>query len=475
MLDANLWRLSDDIVPVHTHDGREVLVHAAPDGSHEVLNGEREASRIASTSPQLGCVAADAHERRGGVSRRTVVGAMGAFAGLGALSVVSPTPRYAFASTPAAAPGRAGRDALVVIFLRGAIDGLQVLVPLGDAHYLRARPGLAVRPEQALPASTGFGFHPAMKPLLPLWNAGELAAVHAVGNPSATRSHFDSQLAMERAAPASLRSGWLGRHLAATSSSTDLVRAVTVGDRVAVSASGAFPTVSFSGEVKDFDVRGWQPHRPGIDQALARLHRSAGGRVAADAARAVAGVAGLAEARATPPGNAPYPADAFGRGLREVARVLKSGAPVEAACLDLGGWDMHRDQGDPFEEWGPMRRNLDSFARGLAAFRSDLGSLWGSTTVVTLSEFGRRVQENSAGGTDHGHGNVMFVAGGGVAGGRVHGRWPGLAPSALLDGDLAITTDYRDVVAEVLTKRLKTPNLAAVFPGHKVRKVGVIR
>lgn len=469
---TGLWRLHDDIVPVHTHDDRDILVHATADG-YEVLSGEREAGELAAAS--LGALACEADSGHG-VTRRTMLSAMSAFAGLGALGMVSPTPRYAFAApAPAQAPGRGARDALVVIFLRGAIDGLQVVMPLGDPDYLRARPGLGVRPEQALPASDGFGFHPAMKPLLPLWKAGELAAVHAVGNPAASRSHFDAQLSMERSAPASLRSGWLGRHLAATSGSTDLVRAVTVGDRVAVSASGGFPTASFSGEVTDFDVWGWQGHRSGINLALDRMHRTAGGAVAADASRAVAGVAALAKARATAPGSAPYPDDDFGKGMREIARVLKSGAPVEAACIDLGGWDMHRDQGAPFEEWGPMRRNLDTFARGLAAFRADLGALWGNTTVVTLSEFGRRVQENSVGGTDHGHGNVMFVAGGNVAGGKVLGRWPGLSASALLDGDLAITTDYRDVVAEVLTKRLQTPDLAKVFPNHTPKKVGVIR
>ena len=476
-MTPHLWRLCDDIVPVHTHDDRDVLVHAAPDGTYEVLSGEREAGEVAATALAREDVCGEPAGSR--VSRRTVLSSMSALGALGALGVVSARPRYAFAaptaSAPAAAPGRAGRDALVVVFLRGAMDGLQVVVPVDDPDYHAARPGLALRPEQALPASPGFGFHPAMRPLLPMWQAGELAAVHAVGNPAASRSHFDAQLAMERSAPASLRSGWLGRHLAATSRSTDLVRAVTVGDRVAVSASGGFPTASFSGEVTGFDVRGWHGHRAGIERVLAQAHRSAGGAVAADASRAVAGVAALAKARANAPGSAPYPDDDFGKGLREVARVLKSGAPVEAACLDLGGWDMHRDHGTPLDEWGAMRRNLDTFARGLAAFRADLGTLWGRTTVVTLSEFGRRVQENSAGGTDHGQGNVMFVAGGSVAGGRVHGRWPGLSASSLHDGDLAITTDYRDVIAEVLTRRLKTPNIAAVFPGHTVTKVGVIR
>ncbi|GAB96856.1 uncharacterized protein (DUF1501 family) [Kineosphaera limosa] len=460
MKDPHLWRLSDDIVPMHMHDSEEeVLVHAAPDGSCEVLSSAREASEIAAAG-----ALADA-DCPSGVTRRTVLASMAA---LGALGVVSGTPRYAFAATPTA------RDTLVVIFLRGAIDGLQVVVPVDDPDYRRARPGLAIRPEDALPVADGFGLHPATRPLLPMWQAGQLAVVNAVGNPKATRSHFDSQLDMERAAPAAVRSGWLGRHLAATSRSTELVRAVTVGSRAAVSAAG-FPTASFSGDLENFDVWSWEGYRGGVHKTLDRLHRSAGGALAADASKAVAGVATLARARATKAGTAPYPDDDFGRGLREVARVIKAGAPVEAACLDLDGWDLHRNHGGPFEEWGPMRRLVDSFARGLAAFRTDLGSRWGRTTVVTLSEFGRRVEQNSIGGTDHGHGNIMFVAGGNVVGGRIHGRWPGLASSALLDGDLAITTDYRDVVAEIVTRRLRTPNISAVFPGHTPKPVGVIR
>lgn len=461
-MDAHLWRLSDDIVPMHMHDSEEeVLVHAGPGGC-EVLSGPRQASEIAAA----GALAeADGEGAASGVTRRTVLASMAA---LGALGMVSATPRYAFAATPTP------RDTLVVIFLRGAIDGLQVVVPVDDPHYLRARPGLAIRPDDALPAADGFGFHPAMRPLLPMSQAGQLAVVNAVGNPSATRSHFDAQLDMERAAPAAVRSGWLGRHLAATSRSTDLTRAVTVGNRAAVSVSG-FPTASFTGTLENGDIWAWPGHRRGIHATLARMHRSAGGTVGADASRAMAGVSSLARARATKAGTAPYPDDVFGKGMREIARVIRSGAPVEAACIDLDGWDLHRDHGGPFDQWGPMRMLVDSLATALAAFRTDLGAHWGRTTVLTLSEFGRRVEQNSIGGTDHGHGNLMFVAGGNVVGGRVHGRWPGLAPSALLDGDLAITTDYRDVVSEILTKRLRTPNLRAVFPGHTPRPVGILR
>lgn len=183
----------------------------------------------------------------------------------------------------------------------------------------------------------------------------------------------------------------------------------------------------------------------------------------------------LARARATAPRPTGYPDDPFGKGMAEIARMMRAGAPVKAACIDHRDWDLHRDHGAPDEEWGPMRRNVDSLARGIAAFRADIGDLWGRTTIVTMSEFGRRVEENSTGGTDHGHGNVMLVAGGNVAGGRVHGRWPGLAASALHDGDLAVTTDYRDVIGEILSKRLATPKLASVFPGHTHRPIGIVR
>lgn len=457
-MEAHLWRLSDDIVPMHMHDSEEeVLVHAGPGGC-EVLSGPRQASEIAAA----GALAeADGEGAASGVTRRTVLASMAA---LGALGMVSATPRYAFAETPpretpSSSSSCAGRST-------GCRSSCRSTIRTTGARG----PAWRSAPTMRCPPPTASASTPRCAPSCRCGRPGSSRS----SMPSATRSHFDAQLDMERAAPAAVRSGWLGRHLAATSRSTDLTRAVTVGNRAAVSVSG-FPTASFTGTLENGDIWAWPGHRRGIHATLARMHRSAGGTVGADASRAMAGVASLARARATKAGTAPYPDDVFGKGMREIARVIRSGAPVEAACIDLDGWDLHRDHGGPFDQWGPMRMLVDSLATALAAFRTDLGVHWGRTTVLPLSEFGRRVEQNSIGGTDHGHGNLMFVAGGNVVGGRIHGRWPGLAPSALLDGDLAITTDYRDVVSEILAKRLRTPNLRAVFPGHTARPVGVVR
>lgn len=474
MIADHLWRLDDDIVPLHTHDDREILTRPHADGSTDVFDDARQASCCAaesaadSESPIALAADALADSTRGTVTRRAVLGGLAA---LGALGAVSSQPRYAFAAPTAA--GGVGRDILVVVFLRGAMDGLQVVVPVDDPEYRRARPDLALGSDITLPAAPGFGFHPAMRPLMPLWQAGQLAVVHAVGNPAATRSHFDAQRDMERAAPVGVRSGWIGRHLAATSRSTDVLRAVTLGDRAALSTA-AFPTASLP-DLESFDVAGWQGYRHSIDATIRGMYGRAGGALAAEAAKTFGAVGTLAASRASASARGSYPDDAFGRGMSEIARMIRAGAPVEAACIDHRDWDLHRNHGGPFEEWGPMRRNIDSLALGLAAFRADLGDAWNRVTVVTMSEFGRRVAENSTRGTDHGHGGLMFVLGGNVAGGRIHGRWPGLAPSALHDGDVEVATDYRDVIGDVLTRRLATPSLAWVFPGHTYRPVGVVR
>lgn len=392
----HLWRLDDDVVPVHTHDDREVLVRHAADGTPEVYGGARQASEDVCThlgSDTAVGMAAEAlgEDAAGGrVSRRAVLGGLAALGGLGA---VSARPRYAFAAAPGTA-GATARDVLVVIFLRGAADGLQIVAPIDDPDYRRARPEIALTPEVALPAASGFGFHPAMAPLLPLWRGKELAVVHAVGNPAATRSHFDAQKDTERAAPVAVRSGWLGRHLAATSRGTGLLRAVTLGDRAALSASGGFPTASM-GSLDAFDVSAWEGYRRSVDATLRGMYGRAGGPLARDADRTFAAVGALAASRASASRASTYPDDEFGRGMAEIARMIRSGAPVEAACIDSRDWDLHRHHGTPFEEWGPMRRLVDSLARGIAAFRADIGDAWSRTTVVTMTEFGRRVEENS--------------------------------------------------------------------------------
>lgn len=448
----HLWRLDEDIVPVHTHDDRSFLMDVS-DGKREVLSGAREAAeRVLRASP---------------VSRRSVLAGMAA---CGALTMVDPRPRYAFAADPSG-----GRDVLVVVFLRGGADGLQAVVPYADPGYAAARPTLAIRPQDLLVLDERFGLHPKLAPLKPLWDARQLAIVPAVGNPAANRSHFDAQLAAERAAPAQVRSGWVGRHLSAVSAGRDLTRAVTFGDRAAVATSGAFPTAAVGGELSDFEVWAWEGFHAQVGQTLTALAGSAGGQVAQGSQGAFAGITALAGARATseqPSGGASYPPGSFGRGLREAARVIRSGAPVEVVCLDLGDWDMHARHGGPFEEWGAMARKLTELSEGLAAFRTDLGEAWARTSLVTMSEFGRRVAENSSGGSDHGRGGVMFVAGGGIRGG-LYGTWPGLSPSQLQDGDVAIATDYRQVLAELLTARLGATSVGTVFPGLTPAPLGL--
>ncbi len=448
----HLWRLDEDIVPVHTHDDRSFLMDVA-DGRREVLSGPREA--------------AERVLRRTPVSRRSVLAGMAA---CGALTMVDPRPRYAFAAEPTG-----GRDVLVVVFLRGGMDGLQAVVPYGDPAYATARPTLAIKQRDLVILDERFGLHPKLAPLKPLWDARQLAIVPAVGNPAANRSHFDAQLAAERAAPAQVRSGWVGRHLSAAAAGTDLTRAVTFGDRAAVAATGGFPTAAIGGELTDFEVWAWEGFHTQVGQTLRALADSAGGPVAEGTRGAFAGIAALAGARATseqPSGGATYPDGTFGRGLREAARIIRSGAPVEVVCLDLGDWDMHARQGGPFEEWGWMARKLTELAEGLAAFRTDLGEAWARTSLVTMSEFGRRVAENSSGGSDHGSGGVMFVAGGGIRGG-LYGTWPGLSPSQLKDGDVAIGTDYRQVLAEVLTARVGGSSVSSVFPGLSPAPLGL--
>lgn len=465
MLSDHLWRLDDDIVPVHTHDDRSFLIDRRPSGGADaVLSGPAEGTRrtVDRLSEVVGAP----------LPRRTLLAGLAACA---ALTVVDARPRYAFAAPTAAS---ATKDTLVVIFLRGGADALNILVPDGDPDYLRARPRIGLKTEDLWRLDGTFGFHPKMAALKPAWEAGQLAAVAAVGNPDATRSHFDAELAMERAAPAQLRSGWLGRYLAASSGDTSLVRAVTLGDRAVAATTTDFPTAAIGGRLKDFDVSAWDGFKPQVKDALRVLGTSGGGAVAEATGKTFDAIGALAAARTapqTPANGASYPATDFGRAMAEIARIIRSGAPVEAACVDRGNWDMHANEGGPFEEWGWLARNLTDLAGSLAAFRTDLGDSWSRTTVVAMTEFGRRVAENTTNGADHGSGALMLVAGGGVNGGKVYGRWPTLAGSALKDGDLAITTDYRSVIAEVLGKRLPGAAASTVFPGFTPTPLGLAK
>jgi uncharacterized protein (DUF1501 family) len=409
-----------------------------------------------------------------GPCRRTVLrGALAA----GALGVVEATvgstasARFAFAGA-----GYSG-DVLVVLSLRGGLDGLSVVVPKGDPDYYALRPTIGVPAGALLPVDAMWGLHPKLAPLWPLWRAGKVGAVHAVGQADPTRSHFEAMAEMERAAPGtSMRSGWLDRTLGLRPQSSAFQGIQLGSTEVPPALYGPTPELALravddlelSGDADDFQVS--------MRATLQALHTGVPAALGAPAAAALGALRtrdALAAADSGPSGGAVYPTTDLGRALRDVVRLVKAGVGLQVATVDFGDWDMHADLGTL--AGGRMVEQLDELAKALAAFATDLGPLLAGVTLVTLSEFGRRVEENGSAGVDHGHGNAVLLMGGGVVGGRVHGRWPGLGAADLVDGDLAGVVDYRLVLGEVLQKRCGLGSLAPVFPGLRGTPLGVVR
>lgn len=398
---------------------------------------------------------------RAGFTRRRVLGGLGGM-GVAALGSQLVTTRVAF--------GQAGSgNTLVVIFLRGGVDGLSVVVPRGDAALREARPGIAVPDGALLAGDDRFGLHPALAPLHPRWTAGQMAAVHAVGSPDVSRSHFQAQDCLERgAASTSVSSGWLDRVLEAMGPGTTF-RAVAQGTALPRSLVGGEEKLVMQ-SVDRFDLQGWDGVRERTVAALGALYTGLEHPVAAHAQAALQALSAARElASADYQPAAEYPDGGFGEQLRNVARLIRADVGLRVAAIDLGGWDMHTWIGDVDD--GDMKRQLERLAAALAAFTDDLGPTLERTTVVTMSEFGRRVAQNGNAGTDHGHGGIMLLLGGGIRGGRVHGRWPGLAE--LVNGDLAGANDYRDVLAELLQARFAVGDLSRVFPDHRPEPLGV--
>ena len=413
-----------------------------------------------------------------GLTRRALLRTAAAAGALGVVTTAfgeTVTARYAFAADRAAYAG----DTVVVLSLRGGFDGLGAVVPAGDPDYLRLRPTIGVPAAALLPLTGIYGLHPALAPLLPLWQAGSLAAVHAVGQAEPSRSHFTAMAELERAAPGTTtRTGWLDRTVGLRAPGTAF-QAAQVGSTTPTGAlAGPAPELVL-GAIDDFDLWGaWDDHQRQLwTTALTRLHASARASVrgaAANALGAVATTTRLAAQAKTHPAPAGYPkGSGLAAALRDVVRLVKARVGLQLACVDFGDWDMHSGMGGP--DSGRMHDHLDELARSLAAFAADLGPLLDGVTLVTLSEFGRRAGENGSGGADHGHGNAVLLLGGGVAGGRVYGRWPGLADDDLVDGDLAGTTDYRQILAEILVRRCALASPAEVFPGLAPEPLGVVR
>ena len=400
---------------------------------------------------------------------------------LGALSLPAWFPRLAFSTAPAG-PGAAQRDLLVCIFQRGAADGLNTIVPVGDSAYYANRPSIAI-PEPAGGGSAGgtspaidldgfFALHPALAPLKPFYDDKALAAVHATGSPDPTHSHFQAMDYMERGTPGSqaISTGWINRHLQAAAAAGDgdvsPFRAVGFGTLLQASLRGPVPATALQ-SIADFHLRGNAGAVQTFQASLASLYADttwldAQGVETFNAVSALAAANPLAY---LPRNGAQYPDSDLGLALRQVAQLSRASLGLEVACVDVGGWDTHHAEGGAT---GQLATLLGDLAAALAAFATDLGSQMQHVLVVTMSEFGRRVLENASGGTDHGHGNSMLVLGGGVNGGKVYGTWPGLAPGQLASpGDLQVTTDFRTGLAEIVDRRLLNSNLAAVFPGFQ--------
>lgn len=377
--------------------------------------------------------------------------------------------RAAYAVNPALGPAASGKT-LVCLFQRGAVDGLSMVVPHGDRAYYRDRPRIALPRELVLDLDGQFGLHPRLGGLMPWWRDGSLALVHAVGSPATTRSHFDAQDYMESGTPdrKSTPDGWGNRYCRHHAEHTSTpFRAVAFGPQLPRTLAGSAPTLAID-DLRTFGVQSRAGGQDRLTRAFEALYQgSATGLLATSSHEGFEAVRMLREAdpsRVTPANGAVYPPGRLGQSLRQIAQLIRADLGLELAFADVGGWDTHVNQG---AEQGQLSQRLDELGRALTAFATDLGDRMGEVVVLTMSEFGRTVRENGNAGTDHGRATAMMVLGGGVRGGRVYGKWPGLEPAQLEDGrDLAVTTDFRDLFGEVLATHLGARDLAAVFPGH---------
>jgi uncharacterized protein (DUF1501 family) len=401
----------------------------------------------------------------------------------GALALAGTTALPAFltrAVMAATEMAKADGKRLVVIFQRGAADGLNIVVPWRESNYYSMRPTIAIPQKQVLDLDGFFGLHPAMASLHPLFQQGHLAIVHATGSPDGTRSHFDAQDYMESGTPGNKGTvdGWLNRALQAedlrmksgvAQQAHTAFRAVALGPDLPRTLAGKVPALAIS-NVQDFAVGGRGPKPAPVSNAFESMYGNTGDTLLHNAGDST--FEAIRMLRATDPGHytpspdANYPTSGFAKNMQQIAQLLKANLGVEAAFTDITGWDTHQNQGSVD---GQLSNRLRDFSDSIAAFWRDMGHDSENITLVTMSEFGRTAHQNGTGGTDHGHANAMFVLGGKVKGGKVYGKWPGLADHQLNEGrDLAITTDYRQVLGEVVAKTIGANNLEITFPGARI-------
>jgi uncharacterized protein (DUF1501 family) len=421
---------------------------------------------------------------RYGFSRRAFLKRSAVVAAATALTGRELATQLAFASSPTYAG-----DVLIVLSLRGGFDGLSVVVPANDPDFHALRPNIRVPESQLLTLGTAgngndnrFGLHPAMAPLMPMWAAGTFGLVHAVGQVNPTRSHFEATQELEKAAPGSdLRTGWLDRMLGARGTSTAF-QACEVGySEVSGDYAGPAPVLGI-GSIDGFGLSGSDgTDLPQWDAALRGLNSGAPMSVQAPVATTLGALATVKTLGTVdtyvPENGAVYDENSdLSKALRDIARMIKAGVGLQAAALDYSNWDMHSGLADksldPTTGW--MHDQVTELATALATFYQDLGpTRTAKTSLVTLSEFGRRCEENGSFGLDHGHGNAVLLLGGGIVGGKVHGTWLGLSDPVLDDGDVPATTDYRNLLGELLIKRCGASTVSDVFPGLSYTPLGI--
>ena len=366
-------------------------------------------------------------------------------------------------------------DILVVIFLRGAADGLNMVVPYGEDAYYKLRPSLGVpRPDDSMvekakrviPLDDFFGLHPNLKPLFPIWEAGNFAIIHACGSPDDSHSHFKTMNLMERgvANENGKASGWVSRHLMSKETkNTSPLRAVGIGNTPQRSLRGGIPVTSFQ-SVDEFQFKLDEKSQTWLQSLVSFYYRGTDelSKLGMDTFRIYQTLQNLDMDTYLGTSELDYPATEFGSGLKQIAMLAKADVGLEVAALDHNNWDTHFAQG---LYSGIMPALLSELADGLAAFYVDMQDYLSRLTIVVMSEFGRRAYENGSLGTDHGHGEVMFLIGGNVKGKKIYARWPGLQKEQLYGpGDLAVTIDYRDILAELCLKRLSNPRVDVIFP-----------
>jgi uncharacterized protein (DUF1501 family) len=403
----------------------------------------------------------------------------GALAVVGASTIPSFLTRTVMAQ---ATNARAANKRLVVIFQRGAADGLNIVVPHAEPSYYQMRPTIAIPQGQIIDLDGFFGLHPAVSAFKPLWDQKHLAIVHATGSPDPTRSHFDAQDYMESGTPGvkATTDGWLNRALQSQDEihhgKVSPFRAIALGTEVPRTLGGKIPAVALD-NLQNFGVGGRGPLAQPLSASFEAMYDQSVDAVlhgtGQETFEAVRMLKATDPAKYTPAAGANYPNGAFGTAMRQTAQLMKANLGVEAAFADISGWDTHQNQGAAD---GQLAGRLREFSQAIAAFWTDMGDEAEDIVLVTMSEFGRTAHQNGTGGTDHGHANVMFVLGGPVRGGRMYGQWPGLSPEQLNEGrDLKVTTDYRRVLAEASYKHLGARDVGLTFPGSGVHPDSFLR